>query len=99
MSSLPVTGGVYLLAPATLPEVGRDGNDNRRRSIFQAITRRRRTRLQTEAQMEAVEIVDAVRRLRPKWLNRSPTGLRRLCQLEAFWTSELWAMAKHQPDE
>lgn len=88
-----------LLAPATLLEVGRDGNDHRRRSIFRTITRRRRARLPTEAQMEAAEIVEAVRRLRPRWLNRSPTGLRRLRQLETFWTSGLWAMAKHQPDE
>lgn len=88
-----------LLAPATLLEVGRDGNDDRRRSIFRAITRRRRVRLPTEAQREAAEVVAAIRQLRPRWLNRSPVGLPRLRQLETFWTNELWVMARHQPDE
>lgn len=50
----------------------------------------------TEAQSEGAEVVSEIRRLRPKWIERSPQ-LSALRKLEVFWKSELWNMAKYSP--
>jgi hypothetical protein len=86
-----------VVPPAILLEVARTTDPDRRLRILRAITRRRRFHTLTEAQMEATELLEEVRRVRPAWVNRSP-DTRSIRRLERFWKTGIWQAAAHRPE-
>lgn len=86
-----------VVPPAILLEVARTTDPDRRLRILGAITRRRRSHTLTEAQMEATELLEEVRRVHPAWVNRSP-DTRSIRRLERFWKTGIWQAAAHRPE-
>jgi len=76
-------GWQVMLPPATLLEIAATGDPERRREIFATVTRRRRTMMPTEAQSEGTEVVNEIRRLRPK-LDRALSSTRRPATTRGF---------------
>ncbi|MFF0892296.1 hypothetical protein [Streptomyces sp. NPDC003278] len=75
--------------PATLLEVLRTKDAEKRDRIIDAMTSRHWVRLRTEADVECEEIVAEARRARPQWVRQLPlTGLP--ADLREFWTRKIW---------
>ncbi|MDT0380210.1 hypothetical protein RM572_15735 [Streptomyces sp. DSM 42041] len=91
--------------PATLLEVLRTKDAEKRDRIIDAMTSRHWVRLRTEADMECEEFVAEARRLRPQWVRQLPRP-GRPAALRDFWTRQIWReaardsapLAARQPD-
>lgn len=92
-----MSGATVVVAPASLLEIVRTPNRHERARTLTAITRRRWERLPTEAQSEAKEIANSVRRHRPDWLLHEPRPSS-VKTYEAFWSNEVWRVARKRPD-
>lgn len=82
-----------LVAPATLMELLASPNPESRRKRVRYVCRSRWTRLPTEAESEASEIVSEISRLRPEWL-RSRPDFPRLAHLHEMWRNVKWQEAR-----
>ncbi|MFC4586013.1 hypothetical protein [Sphaerisporangium corydalis] len=82
-----------LIAPATLMELLASPNPESRRMRVRVVCRSRWTRLPTEAESEANEVVSEIRRLRPAWLRPKP-DLYRLAHLHELWQNVKWREAR-----
>ncbi|MEY6564557.1 hypothetical protein AB8B12_06305 [Streptomyces sp. PGLac3x] len=93
LESLARTRGLSVRTPpATLLEVLRTKNPEKRDRIIDAMTSRHWTRLRTEADAECEEFVSEVRRARPRWVRQlSQPG--RPATLRNFWTRDIWRHA------
>jgi hypothetical protein len=92
--SLDVT---VVVPPATLLEIIRTANAERRRRIVDVLLGGKRQYLPTEAESECREFVEEVRRLRPAWLRAWPRT-DRVASLNAFWTKRIWRQARTDLD-
>ena len=77
-----------VIAPATLLELQRDRDFDRRRKAEMLVCEAAWTRLPTESRTEAEEVVAEVRRLRPGWTRNGPMGAYR--RHVRFWESKIW---------
>lgn len=75
--------------PATLLEVLRTKDVEKRDRIIDAMTSRHWVRLRTEADVECAEFVAEARRTRPEWLRQLPQP-GRPAALREFWTRRIW---------
>jgi hypothetical protein len=81
-----------VLPPSTLIEVVQLPVEEPRQRIIQVMASGRRRRLASEAEMEAREVVEEIRRHHPAWLRRFPdTG--KVATLHGFWTKKIWREA------
>ncbi|MFD6026028.1 hypothetical protein [Streptomyces griseoluteus] len=78
--------------PATLLEVLRTKDAQKRNRIIDAMTSRHWVRLRTEADVECEEIVAEARRIRPHWARQLPQP-GRPADLREFWTRRIWRQA------
>jgi predicted nucleic acid-binding protein len=82
-----------VIAPATLLELLRTPDRLHRRERVRLVCRSRWTRLPTEAESEAAELVAEIRRLHPLWLRQEPDH-RLLATLHNFWRHQIWKAAR-----
>lgn len=75
--------------PATLLEVLRTKDTEKRDRIIDAMTSRHWVRLRTEADLECEEFVAEARRTRPQWVRQLPRP-GRPATLREFWTRGIW---------
>ncbi|PPK66807.1 hypothetical protein V5P93_004845 [Actinokineospora auranticolor] len=85
-------GYEVLVPPSTLLEVVRLRVPEARQRIVEALARGYRSRLRSEAESEAGEIVRAIRELRPGWI-RSRPDTARVASLNSYWTKGVWREA------
>ncbi|MER7841903.1 hypothetical protein ABTY98_39965 [Streptomyces sp. NPDC096040] len=78
--------------PATLLEVLRTKDAEKRDRIIDAMTSRHWVRLRTEADVECEEIVAEARRIRPEWVRQLPQP-GRPADLREFWKRRIWRQA------
>ncbi|MHB9759916.1 hypothetical protein ACYBSK_36580 [Streptomyces sp. BYX5S] len=78
--------------PATLLEVLRTRDAEKRDRIINAMTSRYWVRLRTEVDVECEEFVAEARRLRPKWVRQLPLP-GKPAALREFWTRGIWRQA------
>ncbi|WP_371100703.1 hypothetical protein [Streptomyces sp. PU_AKi4] len=78
--------------PATLLEVLRTKDAEKRDRIIDAMTSRHWVRLRTEVDVECEEFVAEVRRMRPQWVRQLPQP-GRPAALREFWTRRIWREA------
>jgi predicted nucleic acid-binding protein len=77
-----------LVAPATLLELQRDLDFERRRRAEMLVCEAKWTRLPTESRTAAEEVVAEVKRLRPEWIGDGPMGAYR--RHAKFWATKIW---------
>jgi hypothetical protein len=77
-----------VIAPATLLELQRDRDFERRRKAEMLVCEAAWTRLPTESRTEADEVIAEVRRLRPEWARNGSVGAYR--RHARFWKSKIW---------
>jgi predicted nucleic acid-binding protein len=82
-----------VVAPATLLELLRTPDRSARRIRVRLVCRSRWTRLPTEAESEAAELVAEIRRLRPLWLRQEPDH-QQLATLHNLWRHQIWNAAR-----
>lgn len=82
-----------VIAPATLLELLRTPDRSNRRKRVRLVCRSRWTRLPTEAESEAAELVAEIRRLRPRWLRQEPDH-QQLAKLHNLWRHQIWNAAR-----
>jgi hypothetical protein len=81
-----------VMPPATLLEVLRTQDRQRRRAVTKLVCRKIWRRLRTEAQAESAELVAEIRRLRPTWILDHP-DLHAVAKLERFWLRTIYELA------
>ena len=90
-------GLVVTIPPSTLLEVMRLRAGEPRSRIVKVMSHARRVRLPSEAELESSEVVNEVRRCRPRWLRQfSNTG--RVASLNTYWTKGVWREAQEKPE-
>lgn len=84
-----------VVPPATLLEILRTPHRAARRTRVRLICRMTWQRLKTEAESEADELIQEIRRLHPEWLLAQP-NLDRITDLERFWLNDIWEAARRE---
>jgi predicted nucleic acid-binding protein len=84
-----------VVPPATLLEILRTPLRTARRTRVRLVCRMTWHRLKTEAESEADELVQEIRRLHPEWLLAKP-DLERITGLERFWLNDIWEGARRE---
>lgn len=79
--------------PSTLLEIVDIPLEDVRRKLVAGLARgSRRTRVRTEADLFAEEVVELIRRTRPEWLRRIPDRAE-VERLRTFWLKKIWRQA------
>ncbi|WP_433784643.1 type II toxin-antitoxin system VapC family toxin [Actinomycetospora sp. CA-101289] len=83
--------------PATLLEVLRTPDDDALRKIVEVLSSKSWTRLRTEADQQAAEMVSEVRRTRPEWVLQLPLP-GSLATYRTEWLKTVWRQARSHPE-
>lgn len=90
-------GHALVLQPSLLLELAANPNPSVRRSHLAGAVQLFGKRLRSEADLEAGELIEEVRRTHPSWLRRWP-DYTKVDRLRRFWTNRLWRQALEDHD-
>jgi len=87
---------MIILPPSILLEAQKTKDKEKRIRILKAMYRAGRKTLSTEADLEAEEFINEIRRLKPEW--RRAGDIRNIKRLRDFWQRKIWQTAISNTD-